>query len=185
MCHGVTPEFYDERFVRVLGRAEAKVTRQLAAEVYQTCSHCSVSLPISFYSKGVRKCRTCVSDYDRCRYAAAPHREPPAQHRCTRCSQLLPAVDFDTVRTNPSGLSSSCKRCNNKAQAAERALNAAVPRPAVSLPPTKVCSACRKALPRASFHQKASKWDGLQNECKTCNNDRSLKAYRAGKCGGS
>lgn len=149
-------------------RAEAAVAGSLETETDQTCRVCGDTLPAIFFGKRQRMCRSCTSDYDRQRRAAAPPVAAAESQECAHCGRRLPASDFMANRLSATGLTSWCKHCSAKASMATRALNKVAPRPAAALAPTKICSGCRKALPRAAFYTEKRNWDGLRTPCKVC-----------------
>ena len=125
-------------------------------------------LPAVFFSPGAKGCRSCKSDYDRRRSAAAPQREPVAEKECARCHQLLPASDFQFEPVRLTGLSSWCKTCTLESVREGWARNAAAPLPAAALAPTKTCTSCKQTKLRAEFHALKRTWDGLNHVCKFC-----------------
>lgn len=158
-----------------------EVGRAFAAEADRSCRFCGASLPASFFYERDTMCRTCHSEYNRQRYAAAPQREAPALQECKGCIRLLSAADFSTRRGSPTGLQSYCKECASRNIVAGRALNRAVPRPAEALTSHKVCSHCKDDLPRAAYSPAPSNWDGLNSRCKLCNKASMRKSRDARK----
>lgn len=160
-------------------RAEARVDRDFAGELDRECTVCGDKLPAVFFAQSMRRCRTCQSDYDRRRQPMRPQHEPLAAKECGRCNKLLLVSDFGLQPEHPTGLHFWCKLCARKSNRASRARIAKVPLPATALPPTRICSSCRKRQPRTEFYEAKAAWDGLYGECKACNHDRNRKRYAA------
>ncbi len=145
------------------------------------CRACGATHPALFFAQGMTWCRSCTSDYDVRRRAAAQQRDPVAEQECLRCKRLLPASAFHLQLFSPTGLDSQCKPCRTKALQESRALTAAAPLPAAAQPSIKECPTCNTRLPRAAFHKVKSTWNGLRVECKSCTSDRYRKRQAARK----
>ena len=153
--------------------------RSYAAEVARECKYCSENLPAEFFAGGATKCRTCSSEYDRRRRAAAPLQATWSQKECRHCKQLLPASQYGAARTNPSGLNAWCNVCLVECARKSRARNAAAPLPLEALAPTKYCTNCKSNQPRAAFHKSQFRWDGLESHCKACHKKRMHRQHAA------
>ena len=94
-------------------RAEAEVDSNFDCND-QDCTGCGEKLPAVFFLKGMKQCRTCISDYNRQRSAACLQYAPVAMRHCGRCHELLTASEFSLLPPQPTGLHSQCNRCRSR-----------------------------------------------------------------------
>ncbi len=139
------------------------------------CTRCGDALPATFFSRGMKWCRTCVSEYNRRRRAFLPRHEPAAEKGCAHCHQLLPASEYTLYPLHRTGLQPWCKRCERERMRKVQAANSAAPLPAAALAPTKTCTTCGRRQLRAAFHQVPKNWDGLHYKCKACYSNHRRK----------
>lgn len=108
------------------------VAREVLPEGTKRCNKCGEVKALSeFYLRGrggyVHRCKTCNSQANRDRsFTPAPARIGGLTivkdcgdfygHSPSNCGRLLPVTEFHRCKTNPDGLSSSCKDCKARIQ---------------------------------------------------------------------
>src|SRR5262252_9288817 len=108
------------------------------------------------------------------------HTEGAMTKTCTACHQDVPLRDFAPAPHHKDGHASQCRPCRQAYRSAKRAVKRAeraAELAAIDANPLKVCTVCKKAQPRTSFHNAQKFRDGLYLQCKTCKGEQD-SVYR-------
>ena len=157
--------------------AASRDRRKAAMKQMKRCSRCQVTKAADMFDRNrstsdgrASECKDCCTE----RYLQRRNepREVATEACCTRCEVTKPAAGFSLDRSRSNGLTVWCKTCRNTVKR-ERIADR---RRATSQAP-KQCRKCEVTKPAGEFYRDATKADGLNSYCKTCN-DRAMGAAR-------